>query len=230
MEDILKISDNNGLCNQADTIFDIIYYIYKLHIFIYWYYSCFWFLLKKRNKIYKNIIIKTCNLKIIGKVLFFQFFYIPCILSVFYNLYISQSLTSLEYLLSEPNYDISEFLTIIYVIFLSDSIFYNIHRLLHTRYFYRFHLLHHTINDPSPWVALYSSVFENVFLNIFPVLISPYILKMKLYYYYFWISLATLQSTYSHTKDSRHHYLHHKYKNCNYGIIPLSDILGNTFR
>lgn len=191
---------------------------YILHILIFWGYSIYW----SRNNVKKIFNIR--GLEIISYVLKTQFILLPLLGIPVYLLYYKYGNTnSIEY----SFYELYDFLCLILFI---DITFYGIHRLLHTKLFFRYHKIHHSSIFPYPWSALYASIFENIFLNLLPPLLLPLLLQIKMPYFVLFISIATFNSIYTHSRNNIDHAKHHLYYNVNYGVTKYSDILFGTYK
>jgi sterol desaturase/sphingolipid hydroxylase (fatty acid hydroxylase superfamily) len=118
--------------------------------------------------------------------------------------------------------------------------FYWAHRLLHVRALYRFvHALHHRNVDPEPFSGLCMHPVEHLyyFATVAPSLVLPLAAGMSPFHL-LWnglhaaISPAAGHSGWEdHWSSDVHHYLHHRYFECNYGGggIPL-DLWFRTLR
>ena len=123
------------------------------------------------------------------------------------------------------------------LIIVSDCYFYITHRPLHTKWLYYLHKSHHT-GEVHVAKSLDAHGLEHIIGNL-----GSFICGIALLWYYgfiiniyiisIWIGLATINTCISHSNykcslDSGNHYLHHKYRNCNYGfgLYLLDRILG----
>ena len=125
----------------------------------------------------------------------------------------------------------------IYIIF-ADQWFYWTHRLLHyNRFMYRHvHYLHHEWTYPIAIRAVYAHPIEHYLANIGTIVIGPLFFKPSHGVLCLWVVLATINSVFAHCgtilpfTDTSSHDLHHRYLNCNYGTMGLSDRIYKTQR
>jgi sterol desaturase/sphingolipid hydroxylase (fatty acid hydroxylase superfamily) len=115
--------------------------------------------------------------------------------------------------------------------FLSSALFYYIHRLLHTEYFYFLHKNHHIYNHPSSFVALYSSVPDFILSNCIPIFVPHLILGTQRSFIVGYTFIAIYDIFVNHTSyrfknpifdtffgGSHFHYIHHSKFTYNYGL------------
>lgn len=151
-------------------------------------------------------------------------------------------------------YAISEYgwayyvLSFFLALFIHDTYFYWLHRLIHRpRYFKLFHKIHHISTNPSPWSAFSHHPLETVLQSGIFVLFAfllPLHPSMMLIFFFF----MTLHSVYAHLgwellpKGANRHWLlrwfnssvmhnvHHQKFNSNFGLyFTFWDRLGGTF-
>jgi len=124
---------------------------------------------------------------------------------------------------------------IFYAIIIEEIYFYSFHRLLHTKWLWKYHSMHHELITPVAVATLYSSWFENLFCNFLPIIVMPLIVEMSLNLAIFWTFLATSSAVLSHCGFrqlkimTEFHSFHHLYKNYNYGTIGLLDKIFCTY-
>jgi len=120
------------------------------------------------------------------------------------------------------------------VVFIEEFLFYHLHRLFHHRKMYKFHKMHHSIHAPIAVSTIYCHPLENIFVNIGPLLVGPYIMGLSWYWTQWWLPIATINAMFGHTGytwsflQSQAHDDHHKHFNCNYGTLGLFDKLYKT--
>ncbi len=132
------------------------------------------------------------------------------------------------------------FFTIIYTFILSvlfeEFYFYYMHRLFHTKRFFKYHAMHHKVISPIATATLYSSLIENLFCNFLPIVLVPLIFPMNWYSMCIWNILATASAVCSHNgfkffpRLTKFHSYHHLFKTCNYGTNGLLDYLNGTYK
>lgn len=125
----------------------------------------------------------------------------------------------------------------------SSFIFYYSHRLFHTKYLYAVHKKHHVYNNPSSFVAIYSSVPDFIFSNCLSMF-GPFLLFNNIHPHfitgYSFIGICDIfinhTSYYFENKlidnligGSQFHHVHHAKYKYNYGLNNrIFDILHNT--
>ena len=119
--------------------------------------------------------------------------------------------------------------------------FYWIHRLLHTRVFYRFHALHHRNTDVGPWSGLSMHPVEH--LLYFGTVVIHLILPTSPVHVIFHLMFYALLAIVTHTgfeglwfRNAKrvhlgmfHHQIHHRYFEVNYGNldVPWDKLFGS---
>ena len=135
------------------------------------------------------------------------------------------------------------FLSIGYIpvlIITSDCYFYVTHRPLHTKWLYHLHKHHHT-GSICVAKSLDAHGLEHLFGNLGSFIIGVILLWhfgyiINIYIISSWVGLATINTCISHSNyqchlDSGTHFLHHKYRQCNYGFgLYLMDRITGTFK
>ena len=116
--------------------------------------------------------------------------------------------------------------------YLTDFFFYSIHRLMHTKYFYKFHKIHHEIKAPIGITAFYMHPIDYIFGNLLPIYLPTLIVQADLITMHIWIILSVGNSVIvSHggfLDKSEFHDDHHKYFKYNYGTEMFMDDLFKT--
>lgn len=126
------------------------------------------------------------------------------------------------------------FINMIYTLFIytlnADLFFYTFHRILHSKYFYKYHKQHHEIKHPFGISGLYASKLEFV-SDLFVVFIPIYLTPSNVYVIYVWTLLGNINTILSHSGHKfwgRFHYRHHEKHNCNYGLFGIMDYIFMT--
>ena len=120
------------------------------------------------------------------------------------------------------------------IILIEEFLFYHLHRLFHHKLLYKYHKMHHSIHAPIAVSTIYCHPLENIFVNIGPLLVGPYIMGLSWYWTQWWMPIATINAIFGHTGynwsffKSQAHDDHHKYFKCNYGTLGLFDKLYKT--
>ncbi len=125
-------------------------------------------------------------------------------------------------------------LFIVYYVY--DLMFYPIHRLVHTKYFYWIHKLHHEYNMPVGYATHYSSIYEHVFLNLLPSIIATRLVCCNEIAIAIWIFVSTANTICAHSGYGKKtkitdwtHYYHHMYHNVNYSVSGYFDMMFGTY-
>lgn len=124
-------------------------------------------------------------------------------------------------------------------IFVNEILFYYSHRLLHTKYFYKIHKIHHQFTSPNSLTALYCHPFEFLISNLIPFTFGFYVTGIDLYFILLWIIGACLGTQYHHSgfkniftlsidNNPKFHDDHHRYFNYNFGNIEILDKIHGT--
>lgn len=115
---------------------------------------------------------------------------------------------------------------------LTDIFFYICHRLFHTKYFYKFHKVHHEIKAPVGISAIYAHPLDFYIGNILPIFLPCYIVYTNIVMIHIWIFLTTwntINIAHSGYIDvAEFHDNHHKYFKYNYGTNCFMDDLFGT--
>lgn len=198
----------------------LLLFAYIEHLLIFWGYNFIWF--TENNKVQLQYTNYPCMIKYVLKI---QLIILPLFSCIFYHFY-----NKLDHsqILSTPNFDVRELFQWLFMFLWEDIVFYHVHRILHYPRFYHLHKLHHSWEKPVPWVALYSSIPENIFSNFFPVLSAPIMVNLNIYYFLVWVAISTFSSLISHSNFKNAHTLHHRHFNVNYGATKLFDYIYGT--
>ena len=119
--------------------------------------------------------------------------------------------------------------------------FYWMHRVLHTRLFYRFHALHHRNTDIGPWSGLSMHPIEH--LMYFGSVLVHFAIASHPVHIIFHLMFYGLYAITTHTGfegllskgrkrlhlGNFHHQIHHRYFECNYGTldVPWDKLFGS---
>ena len=112
----------------------------------------------------------------------------------------------------------------------SQFLFYWAHRMMHTKYFKKYHNVHHEVIIPIGISALYAHPIDAYLGNMIPMGITPIILRFHpitvnilITYMLFLTIILGHSNIIGFTKT---HDLHHKYKQYNYGSSTLDKMFG----
>jgi len=169
-------------------------------------------IIKTYKKIYKNVIF---NVLIVNTILFY-------ILSKYINIY-------------NKEFNIINFIfdsALVYI--LIDLFFYSFHRLLHTKYLYKYHKKHHELINPIGLGAVYAHSIDYIFGLTLPIILPCILVSAHLNTVLFILFLSTSNSIivshsgyYIFGMNNPHH-IHHTKFIYNYGTMLFMDKLFNT--
>ena len=167
------------------------------------------------------------------------------ILLPFITYYILYDLFSKPECLSTlPNY-IHIYISFASFYLINDWGFYITHRILHTKYFYKYHKQHHSYIGPVSYSAEYAHIFEKFTSNYIPTLGGLVLIKTHQLISFIWL-IARLEQTYevhsgycfkntflyklglTNSDGALYHDLHHTNNNVNFGGPFYIDYLVNA--
>ena len=120
---------------------------------------------------------------------------------------------------------------------ITDIVFYTTHYLMHTKYFYKYHKIHHEIIHPVSISALYAHPVDFYITNLTPISMSLLILNCDMFT---WQILIAIQIAFSmlishggYKNVSENHTTHHIKMIYNYGFqgfrINMDYLLGTRY-
>lgn len=192
----------------------------------------FWF---RQYKIQQdqNVPVNKAKLKrCIKGVLFNQFVVAPIFLTLIYPILLWRG-NSASRQLTDFNWSLVQLGICVLV---EEFCFYYSHRILHHPRFYKhFHKTHHEWTAPIGIVSIYCHPVEFVVSNIAPLFIGVIVSKCHLATAWFWVFIAILQTTISHSgyhfpilPSPEAHDFHHLKFNQNFGVLGVLDRLHGT--
>lgn len=133
----------------------------------------------------------------------------------------------------------SFFITILNVIICcvcQEVLYYYVHRILHHRYFYKYHKRHHEFKTPICIVSMYASCVEYVAADLFPVAAGIFLMKCHMSAVLLYITLMTITTLNDHSgyhlpflhSNELHDYHHLKF-NLNYSVYGFLDYIHGTY-
>ena len=121
-------------------------------------------------------------------------------------------------------------------IFIYDIWFYFSHKLLHTKYLYKYHKLHHSTNPTKLNYndTYYASSFESIFQSfggIFPI----FIFNLGLYEFLLHLAFYNIRGMIRHDVRlikyfGNHHIMHHYYPNKNFSSFYIDYVFGTNYK
>jgi fatty acid hydroxylase domain-containing protein 2 len=119
---------------------------------------------------------------------------------------------------------------------LREILFYYVHRLMHTRWFYgKFHRVHHEFTAPVAMAAVYSHPVDHFLQNAFPitapmVLLRAHMITTSLFGVVMLVDAAVAHSGYQFPRlpSVYSHDIHHMRGHVQYGVLGLMDWAHST--
>ena len=106
--------------------------------------------------------------------------------------------------------------------FTTDIVFYHAHRLMHTKYLYNYHKIHHEFKNPISISALYMHPLDLYISNLSPIAIASLLLNLDIFSnqlnIIIQVSYTVLISHNGFKEVSIHHNIHHTLFKYNFGL------------
>jgi sterol desaturase/sphingolipid hydroxylase (fatty acid hydroxylase superfamily) len=123
-------------------------------------------------------------------------------------------------------------------VLVTESSFYAAHYLLHFNPFLyqHIHKVHHRFKAPTAMTCVYAHPLEFALANVLPIYLGPMLTNAHPYTCYAWWTMAMLGTCKGHCgyrilNHADPHDEHHLFTTCNFGGMPLFDlILGTTYQ
>ena len=117
---------------------------------------------------------------------------------------------------------------------ITEILFYYSHVLFNSYYFWKYHSVHHASTGPYALCTFYCHPLEMALVNITPLLVSGLITGLNFQTMRLWHIVAvtnTVVVAHGGFKvfGNKFHDLHHRYKNCNYGLFEILDKAHGTY-
>ena len=122
------------------------------------------------------------------------------------------------------------------IINFANLLFYLVHRLLHTKYLFRWiHYIHHEFIEPIAVASLYAHPMEHLFANTLAFFIPFFIIGSTYIWSLIFIIMGTIITILSHANykiisSHNDHIVHHKLFKYNFGFGGYIDIIFNTYK
>lgn len=120
---------------------------------------------------------------------------------------------------------------------IADLWFYTSHRLMHCKYLYPYHSIHHRVKYTKAYACVYCHWLEMVLGNIPTVILGPYLTNMNYLTLHLWLSFGCLNTMYGHSGGrfffmpegaNQYHWTHHIKVTGNYAMSRFLDGIFGT--
>lgn len=109
--------------------------------------------------------------------------------------------------------------------------FYTLHRIMHLKYCYKYHKMHHEMKETLGLFALYAHPFDAIVVNMGSIYVLHLLLQFSAFQVYLVGTYATINTVInSHSSIARKqsHQIHHLKFNVNYGLDLFMDKIFHT--
>lgn len=104
--------------------------------------------------------------------------------------------------------------------------FYTLHRLMHTKYLYKYHKTHHEVKETIGILALYAHPFDAIIVNMGSIYVLHLLLQFSAFQVYLVGTCATVNTiinSHSSKRQNLFHQIHHLKFNVNFGLDLFMD-------
>ena len=104
--------------------------------------------------------------------------------------------------------------------------FYTLHRLMHTKYLYKYHKMHHEVKETIGIRALYAHPFDAIIVNMGSIYVLHLLLQFSAFQVYLVGTCATINTiinSHSSKRQNLFHQIHHLKFNVNFGLDIFMD-------
>lgn len=151
--------------------------------------------------------------------------------TIFYNVYLwlpasMGAVLTLKPVTADYHSPVLELLHLLMNIVGGEVWFYSLHRLLHTKLFYKFHKKHHEVANTVGLLALYAHPFDAIVVNMGSIYALHAVVgfsALQLFIVGSWATVNTVLQAHSCVASNAPHQLHHLKFNVNYGLDLFMD-------
>ena len=120
-------------------------------------------------------------------------------------------------------------LSLTFCVLVYDVIFWFLHKLLHTGYFYeKIHYKHHELRTTVGIGGIYTHPIEYMMSNFLPAFVGAYLFRHHIYSICVLLTLSGGGAVITHSGYSGTHVIHHWVRNCHFGVFGAMDKLMGT--
>lgn len=150
------------------------------------------------------------------------FIYLPL------SLYITLTIQPIEYNFHSMYYEAFHiFLNIVF----GEIWFYTLHRIMHSKHFYKYHKTHHEMKETLGLFALYAHPFDAIVVNLGSIYVLHLLLQFSAFQVYLvgtYATINTVINSHSSIANKQSHQIHHLKFNVNYGLDLFMDKIFHT--
>ncbi len=150
------------------------------------------------------------------------FIYLPL------SLYITLTIQPIEYNFYSMYFEVFHiFLNIVF----GEIWFYTLHRIMHSKRFYKYHKMHHEMKETLGLFALYAHPFDAIVVNMGSIYVLHLLLQFSAFQVYLvgtYATINTVINSHSSIAHKQSHQIHHLKFNVNYGLDLFMDKIFHT--